>query len=144
MKHLIRLTTVLCCALMISSCASSYNGSAKSTPPITRPSNPSTDGLFSKSRTQFSIGTTYSITDYRIIQTINPHLGLAKSASGLVLAVQTSDSFDPFYDNLFISGQFVMISTYTYSTVPDEYGRVFSKTVPLVVPLRDYKELLGK
>ena len=59
---------------------------------------------------------------------------------GVLFAVSTSDSFDPLYDDLKISGEFVMIKTYTYETLEDEYGRTKIKTIPLVVPLRDYQE----
>ena len=61
-------------------------------------------------------------------------------SSGLMFAVSTSDSFDPLYDDLKIYGAFVMIQTYTYETREDEYGRTRIKTIPLVVPLRDYQK----
>ena len=32
-----------------------------------------------------------------------------------------------------------MIQTYTYETREDEYGRTKIKTIPVIVPFRDYK-----
>lgn len=102
-------------------------------------SNPRTEGLYAKGDTQFVLDKTVTVINASIIQTINPHFGIAAVPSGLIFAVSTSDSFDPLYDELRISGQFVMTQTYTYETRPDEYGRTKIKTIPVIVPLRDYK-----
>lgn len=102
-------------------------------------SNPRTEGLYAKGDTQFVLDKTVTVSNARIIQTINPHFGITAVPSGLIFAVSTSDSFDPLYDELRISGQFVMTQTYTYETRPDEYGRTIIKTIPVIVPLRDYK-----
>ena len=103
--------------------------------------NPRTDGLYSKNAPQFVLGKAVSVYDARIIQTVNAHFGIAIApSSGLMFAVSTSDSFDPLYDDLKIYGAFVMIQTYTYETREDEYGRTRIKTIPLVVPLRDYQK----
>lgn len=104
-------------------------------------SNPRTEGLYSKNAPQFVLDKAVSIYDARIIQTINAHFGIAiLPSSGLVFAVNTSDSFDPLYDDLKISGVFVMTQTYSYETREDEYGRSKIKTIPVVVPLRDYQK----
>lgn len=102
-------------------------------------SNPRTEGLYAKGDTQFVLDKTVTVINASIIQTINPHFGIAAVPSGLIFAVSTSDSFDPLYDELRISGQFVMTQTYTYETRPDECGRTKIKTIPVIVPLRDYK-----
>lgn len=120
------------------------NCSVASTSPTTNSSylaysNPRTEGLYAKGDTQFVLDKTVTVINAYIIQTINPHLGIAAVPSGLIFAVSTSDSFDPLYDELRISGQFVMTQTYTYETRPDEYGRTKIKTIPVIVPLRDYK-----
>ena len=101
-------------------------------------SNPRTEGLYSN-EPQFVLDKTVSVANARIIQTVNPHFGIAVFSSGLLFAVSTSDSFDPLYDDLKIAGSFVMIQTYTYETREDEYGRTKIKTIPVIVPLRDYK-----
>ena len=102
-------------------------------------SNPRTEGLYARGDTQFVLDKTVTVINASIIQTINPHFGIAAVPSGLIFAVSTSESFDPLYDELRISGQFVMTQTYTYETRPDEYGRTKIKTIPVIVPLRDYK-----
>ena len=103
-------------------------------------SNPRIDGLYSKNSTQFVLDKSISVYDARIIQTIDAHFGIAVTPySGIVFAVSTSDSFDPIYDDLKITGVFVMTQTYTYVTREDEYGRSIIKTIPVVVPLRDYQ-----
>ena len=99
-----------------------------------------TNGLYSNMNAQFAPGRTVQVNNARIIQTINPHFGLAMTPTGLIFAVSTSDSFDTLYDDLIIAGAFVMIDTYTYETREDEVGRTKIKTIPLVVPLRDYIE----
>ena len=91
--------------------------------------------------TQFAMGKGTYISNYRIIQTLNEHFALAadnRVGSNMIIAVRTSGGFDPFYDEEIISGQFVMVDTYTYETVPDDNGRTRAKTVPLVVPRADY------
>ena len=87
----------------------------------------------------FSIGKPTYISNYYVLQTLDAHFALvADNTSRLIIAVNTSDSFHPFYDKEKVSGWFVMIDTYTYETVPDKYGRTFIKTIPLVVPKQDY------
>ena len=121
------------------SISSTSSGNTTTTSPYLMSSNPRTDGLYSRNEQQFVIDKIVTVANARIIQTVNPHFGIAIVPSGLIFAISTSDSFDPFYDDLKIGGQFVMIQTYTYETRGDEYGRTKIKTIPLIVPLRDYK-----
>ena len=57
----------------------------------------------------------------------------------MVIAIRTSDKFYPVYDGEIISGAVVMTTTYTYETREDEHGRSRMKTVPVVIPLSEYK-----
>ena len=125
----------------LSAILSSCSVTKKSTNILTLPRNTSrTDGLYSKNYVQFVLGKTVYVSNAFIIQTIDPHFGIAATPTGVIFAVSTSDSFDPIYDDLKVSGAFVMIKTYTYETWEDEYGRTKIKTIPLVVPLRDHQE----
>ena len=98
------------------------------------------------SRTNFSLGKTTRLYNFMVMQ-CSEHFALAMEtklvASPLIVAIKTSDSFEPFYDGKAISGYFVMIDTYTYETVPDENGRTRMKTVPLVVPREEYNGQLS-
>lgn len=102
----------------------------------------STTAYFSSSPNRFVMGKSTYITNYRVLQTINPHFALAIDnrmvTNRLVIAIRTSEQSDPFYDGQTISGSFVMVDTYTYETNPDEYGRTRVPTVPLVVPKDEY------
>ena len=48
------------------------------------------------------------------------------------------------YDGRLLANDYVMIDTYTYTTYPDELGRTYSKTVPVVIPKEDYLNTLKK
>ncbi len=125
-------------AISLTSCSVTSTSSTTSSSYLAY-SDPRTEGLYAKGNTQFVLNKTVTVINASIIQTINPHFGIAAVPSGLIFAVSTSDSFGPLYDGLRISGQFVMTQTYTYETRPDEYGRTKIKTIPVIVPLRDYK-----
>ena len=89
---------------------------------------------------KFEIGRTTVVHNYRIIQTIDSHLALASDndivSNPVVIAIRSSNM--TLYDELKINGSFVMIDTYTYTTYPDAQGRIFQKTVPLVIPRDEY------
>lgn len=89
---------------------------------------------------QPKIGCVTYINQAMVFQTLGEHFALAKyknpDGSPMVAAMQTGDGDSPMYDGRVIGGDFVMIDTYTYETVPDEHGRTFIKTVPLMM----YKE----
>lgn len=97
----------------------------------------------STSSAKFSMGKTTYISNYRVMQTLNPHLVLAIDnravENKLIIAIQTASRSNPMYDEQIISGRFVMVDTFTYETTRDRYGRTTRKTVPLVVPEKDYK-----
>ena len=94
----------------------------------------------SDSNQYFRIGKTSHITNYEVIQTLDKDFGLAMNRNTLmVIAIRTSDKFYPVYDGEIISGAVVMTTTYTYETREDEHGRSRMKTVPVVIPLSEYK-----
>lgn len=93
------------------------------------------------STNQFSLGKYTYISNYYVLQTLDTHFALAadnRASSLVIVAIRTSDYFNPFYDKKRVDGWFVMVDTYTYETMPDKYGRTQIKTVPLVVPKDDY------
>ena len=83
---------------------------------------------------QFAPGQVTNVYNAKVFQTLDKDLALAKYKNGsneeVVFAVRTDEV--ALYDGLIFSGDFVMVDTYTYETVPDIYGRSFMKTVPLV------------
>jgi len=89
---------------------------------------------------QFAIDKVSYVSEYKVFQTLDKHFGLAveTNGDGMVIALRTSDDYDPIYDGLRFSGAYVMVETYTYETVPDEKGRTRVKTVPVVIPKDDY------
>ena len=91
----------------------------------------------------FKIGKTTMISNYKVFQTLNSGFGLATNPyNGMTIAVKSATQFFPIYDGEIISGTVVMTDTYTYeSIINEDTGRTFSRTVPLVVP---YKEYSGK
>lgn len=137
MKRIIKILLAIV-AFSLTSCSVTSTSSTTNSSYQTY-SNPRTDGLYLMNSTQFVLDKTVTVSNARIIQTIDSHFGIAIVPSGLVFAISTSDSFDPLYDDLKIYGQFVMTQTYTYETQPDEYGRTKIKTIPVIVPLRDYE-----
>lgn len=141
MKRALFLIIVAFAAILSSCGVSKSSTTAEPTKTISLSRHSSrTDGLYSKNYVQFVLGKTVYVSNAFIIQTIDPHFGIAATPTGVIFAVSTSDSFDPIYDDLKVSGAFVMIKTYTYETAEDEYGRTRIKTIPQVVPLRDYQE----
>ena len=79
------------------------------------------------------------ISSYQIFQTLDSNFGLAKNPyNGMIIAVKSSSSFYPIYDGETISGSVVMIDTYSYDSIIDENGRTFTRTVPIVVPYKEY------
>ena len=83
------------------------------------------------------------ISNYKVFQTLDSNFGLATNPyNGMTIAIKSSSQFSPIYDGEIISGTVVMTDTYTYeSIINEDTGRTFSRTVPLVVP---YKEYSGK
>ena len=98
---------------------------------------------YTSSSAKFAVGKTSYISDYRVIQTLNAHFALAKDSrivsNPLVIAIRTAEDADPFYDGQSISGQFVMVDTYTYETAASTAANIRMKTVPLVVPKKEYQ-----
>ena len=88
---------------------------------------------------EFEIGKKTNLNGSRIFQTLGKREGLAV-LDGTVFYYAISSDFDPLYDNEHLTGWGVMIDTYCYETVPDEYGRTKIKYVPYVIPLKDYKK----
>lgn len=94
----------------------------------------------SNSNQYFRIGKTSHITNFEVIQTLDKGFGLAMNPyTMMVIAIRTSEKFYPIYDGEKIYGAVVMTTTYTYETREDEHGRTRTKTVPLVIPLSEYK-----
>lgn len=92
---------------------------------------------------EFKIFKPTSIQNYEIIQTFNEGFGLAMSRDNfMAIAIKSSRDLLPMYDGEIIRGRFIMIDTYTYDTRPDEQGRQTRKTVPLVVPWKEFQDLL--
>ena len=93
---------------------------------------------------QPKIGCVTYINQATVFQTLGEHFALARykypDGSQMVAAMQTGDGDSPMYDGRVIGGEFVMIDTYTYETVPDKYGRSSMKTVPLLL----YKDVYLK
>lgn len=99
---------------------------------------------YTSSSAKFAIGKTSYISDYRVIQTLNAHFALVRDNrlvdNPLVIAIRTAEDSDIlFYDGQTISGQFVMIDTYTYETAASTAERIRMRTVPLVVPKKEYQ-----
>ena len=86
-------------------------------------------GIKSTAPDEFKVGYSTWIFEYTVFQRLEP-----------IIAVRAHEGFKyyPFYDDQLISGKYVMVDTYTYETVPDFRGRVFERTVPLVIPLEEY------
>ena len=98
-------------------------------------------GIKSTGPDDFKVGQSTWIFQYTVIQQLEPGFCLVESSfSEQIIAVRAQKGFEyyPFYDNQLISGKYVMVDTYTYETVPDHRGRVFEKTIPLVIPLEEY------
>jgi hypothetical protein len=99
---------------------------------------------------QPKVGHITMIRDALVFQVLEKHFALADVAmynvgvSKMVVAIRMGEDDSPMYDSRVLSGEFVMIDTYTYTTVPDEYGRTFSKTVPVVIPRADYLKALDQ
>lgn len=107
-------------AILVSSCG-------VSTSSLTRPDH-------------FILNRATSISDYQIIQTLDADFGLAMNPyNGMVIALKSSSQFYPIYDKKVIKGTFVMIDTYSYETVKNEIGNSKIKTVPLVIPYKEFK-----
>ena len=99
---------------------------------------------YTSSSAKFAIGKTTYISDYRVIQTLNAHFALVRDNrlvdNPLVIAIRTEDDSDIlFYDGQTISGLFVMIDTYTYETAASTADKIRMRTVPLVVPKKEYQ-----
>ena len=98
-------------------------------------------GIKSTAPDDFKVGQSTWIFQYTVFQRLEPGFCLVESSfSDQIIAVRAHEGFEyyPFYDKQLISGKYVMVDTYTYETVPDHRGRVFEKTVPLVIPLEEY------
>ena len=108
-------------AILFCGCSSSYNG-IKTLPYGT-----------------FEVGGATYLDGYKVFQTLTRNFGLARNDDFMVVAIKSSSEFAPIYDGERLSGLVVMIDTYTYETVKDEHGRSTIKTVPLVVPHKEYK-----
>ena len=87
----------------------------------------------------FKIGKTTMISHYEVFQTLDGTFGLAKNPyNGMVIAIKSATQFAPIYDGETISGVVVMTDTYSYDSIIDDNGRTFTRTVPLVVPYKEY------
>lgn len=87
----------------------------------------------------FKIGKTTRISDYQVFQTLDSTFGLAKNPyNGMVIAIKSSTQFTPIYDGELIFGPVVMTDTYSYDSIIDDNGRTFTRTVPIVVPYKEY------
>ena len=98
-------------------------------------------GIKSTAPDDFKVGQSTWIFQYTVFQRLAPGFCLVESSfSDQIIAVRAHEGFEyyPFYDKQLISGKYVMVDTYTYETVPDHRGRVFERTVPLVIPLEEY------
>ena len=98
-------------------------------------------GISSTAPAEFKVGYSTRLFEYTVFQRLEPGFCLVESSfSDQIIAVRAHEGFEyyPFYDKQLISGKYVMVDTYTYETVPDHRGRVFEKTVPLVIPLEEY------
>ena len=98
-------------------------------------------GIKSTAPDEFKVGYSTWIFEYVVFQRLEPGLCLVQSSfSDQIIAVRAHEGFKyyPFYDDQLISGKYVMVDTYTYEPVPDFRGRVFERTVPLVIPLEEY------
>lgn len=82
------------------------------------------------------------ISQATVFQTLGEHFALVDYqytiGKSIVLAMKTGEGDTPMYDDRVIGGDFVMIDTYSYTTVPDEYGRSSVKTVPLMLYKEEY------
>ena len=95
---------------------------------------------------QFQPGCVTGVYNAKVFQTIVAEgLALAEYSNGnenIIFAVKSEEVV--LYDGLNFSGEFVMMDTYTYETYPDELGRTFIKTVPLVVSRSQYLKIIDK
>lgn len=93
----------------------------------------------------FKMGESTYIHDYKVFQTLDDNMGLAKNAlNGMIVLVKSSTQFAPIYDGEEIKGSVVMIDTYSYESLVDDGkpfsdGRPFTRTVPIVIPYNEYK-----
>ena len=97
------------------------------------------------------VGYVTTIRNAEIFQTLEDHFALANwtlfygsLTRKLIVAIRCNEADSPMYDGRVLSGEYVMVDTYTYTTYPDELGRTFSKTVPIVIPREDYLKGLKK
>ena len=77
----------------------------------------------------------------KVFQTLSRTEALARCRdnygfSGDVVKVISYD--EPLFDGKELRGGFVFLTTYSYETVPDEYGRTFMKTVPVYINRFEY------
>ncbi len=100
---------------------------------------------------QPKVGYVTTIRSAVVFQTLEEHFALANwtcyygsDTRELIVAIRCDDTDSPMYDGRVLGGDFVMVETYNYTTYPDELGRTFSKTVPVVVPKEDYLKTLKK
>ena len=79
------------------------------------------------------------IRNYTVLQIQDPNFFLAVDDASVrpsVIAVSISNELGPVYEGQKLHGIYVMIDTYTYETRSNE-----TKTVPLVMPIKDYENL---
>ena len=82
------------------------------------------------------------ISSFVVFQTLDSDFALAKNHnSQMVIAIRSSKTFNPLFDGKVIRGPFVMADTYSYETVKDDHGRSSYKTVPLMIPAAEYKQM---
>lgn len=87
----------------------------------------------------FKIGRTTRISNYQVFQTLDSTFGLAQNSyNGMIIAIKSSSQFTPIYDGEMIFGPVVMTDTYSYDSIIDDNGRTFTRTVPVVVPYKEY------
>ncbi len=74
-------------------------------------------------------------TTFRVIQTMGKHEGLASDSNFDIVKIITNDEI--IYDDKKLSGKWVLVDTYTYTTVKERV-----KTVPVFIPYKQYKEAI--
>lgn len=141
MKHFLSLTgTLIILSISVAGCSAANVATSTNVYPTYLPYNP-----------QPRVGYVTTIRNAEIFQTLGDHFALAdwtlfngSLTRKLVVAIRCNDDDSPMYDGRVLSGEYVMVDTYTYTTYPDELGRTFSKTVPIVIPKEDYLKELKK
>ena len=87
----------------------------------------------------FAVGMYTPVGRYHIMQAVDRNFYLAvddASVNPSVIAISTSNKIKPMYEGQKLKGIYVMIDVYSYETMNGK-----RKTIPLVVPVRDYEDM---